>query len=106
MKGAQVIFPWADGEGWVNFLGNPEQGGLFSLPFWVVGTDYDNYIVVYSCMDFGFTGLFYLDAMWIMVRDLNYNYDGVKSWFATQKELGTLKVTSTYTFPDTFHKTV
>ena len=71
LKGAQVDFPFANGVGIVNFLAEPMKGSMFDLPFNVLATDYDNYIIIHSCTDFGFTGLGYLDAMWVMNRTTN-----------------------------------
>ena len=93
------MFPESNGNGTVNFFGSPGKGSIFDAAFWVVDTDYTNWIIVYSCTDFG---LFYLDSVWVMVRDLNYNTAPIKDWFAAQKVAGTL---TTYDFPDSFHKT-
>ena len=56
-------------------------------------------------MDFGFTGLAYLDATWVMNRTINPSQaimDEVKSFFTAARIAKTLD----YDFPDQFHKTV
>lgn len=36
-------------------------------PYWVLGTDYQNYAVVYSCVEFG--GFASARTVWILTRD-------------------------------------
>lgn len=38
-------------------------------PYWVIGTDYDSYAVVYSCSDVGI--IFSARTVWILTRDRN-----------------------------------
>lgn len=38
-----------------------------AAPYWVIGTDYQNYAVVFSCADFG--GLFNTRNVWILTRE-------------------------------------
>ena len=64
---AQLQFQFANGTGTVNFLGTPGTSGLelFDFPFLVLDTDYNNFIIIYSCFNFG---AIYLDAIWVMNR--------------------------------------
>ena len=56
------------GKGVVNMITTPNRGSPMDFPFDVIDTDYDNYIIIYSCIDMGLTGLGYVDPIWVMTR--------------------------------------
>lgn len=45
-------------------------------PYWVLSTDYDNYVLVYGCTDY--LGLFRTDFAWIMSRGRTLAKDTVE----------------------------
>ena len=104
MPGTQVNFPTSGGNGFFNPLAGSSNIIGDNLPFNIMATDYTDYIIIYTCLDFGFTGLAYADALWIMHREpvpSQASLDKVEAWFTAQRALGTLD----YTFPKQMHKT-
>merc|ERR1711946_104011 len=48
-------------------------------PYWVLGTDYTSYAVVWSCSDFG---LFNTQLLWILTREREPSAEAINSAFA------------------------
>ena len=59
-----MVCPGKDGHCVVNFKGEPDPNA--SSNYQIVGTDYDNFTVIYSCIDMY---LFSYDIVWVMARE-------------------------------------
>ncbi|XP_023334392.1 apolipoprotein D [Eurytemora carolleeae] len=62
---ATVPDPNHPGELKVHFPESPVDGD-----YWILDTDYENYSIVYSCVDYIF-GLIHFEFAWILARDTN-----------------------------------
>merc|ERR1719400_662127 len=63
MGAAYVPDPAHPGELIVHFPGTPVDGD-----YWILDTDYENYAVVYACVDYIF-GLIHFEFAWILGRE-------------------------------------
>jgi len=62
---ATVPDPEHPGELLVDFPTSPVKG-----EYWVLDTDYENYTIIYSCVDYVF-GLIHFEFAWILTRETN-----------------------------------
>nr|CAD7425848.1 unnamed protein product [Timema monikensis] len=51
-------------------------GGIVTAPYWVLGTDYTSYSVVWSCLQ---AGSFNLEFSWLLTRDKNPSSETLKA---------------------------
>merc|ERR1711962_38691 len=80
---AYIPDPAHPGELKVDFPGVPVDGD-----YWILDTDYDNYAVVYACVDYVF-GLIHFEFAWILARVPNANPALVQSGVDLLASVGT-----------------
>ncbi|XP_044765369.1 uncharacterized protein LOC123321703 [Coccinella septempunctata] len=81
--------------GVANIVGRPDEGKLsvrfpslpvqFDAPYWILSTDYDNYSVVWSCVNFG---LLNTRNLWILTRNRNPSPEVIKKVYSILDKMG------------------
>ncbi|KAK9873417.1 hypothetical protein WA026_022479 [Henosepilachna vigintioctopunctata] len=85
-----------NGDNTAKFVGNRNEAKLtldtpgvpFGAPYWILETDYDNYSVVWSCID---TGLLNIRFTWILTRDRHPSESIMKKAYAVYDRYNLIK---------------